>query len=242
MSEIKLLRGVISQLVGTSDLPIKQQFSKEALDKAAKEFQKLSSERDDWVKDSDIAKYIKNAPYHAGKFIIEEFKFNNYFKRGHTYYLNKKTLLVLSQELKARNIDLSRLIEYRGDREKFLKFFSKVQENKKGKKKSFEIEDDLHDITTSAIPKPSVDKIRDHINQLKEQFFKDSMSDYIDIYHGNHAMMKFIYHFEKYIEPDLKRRCRKWCEDFNYANRALGMITKKKETFIPVPEKEMIQL
>ena len=55
-------------------------------------------------------------------------------------------------------------------------------------------------------------------------------------------MMKFIYHFEKYIDPQMKRRCRKWCDNFNYANHALELITKKKENFVPVKEEELIQL
>lgn len=51
-----------------------------------------------------------------------------------------------------------------------------------------------------------------------------------------------IYWFEKYLEPGLKKRCKKWCEDFNYANHAIEEVTKKKETFIPVQEEDMIQL
>lgn len=46
--------------------------------------------------------------------------------------------------------------------------------------------------------------------------------------------MKFIYPFQKYIDPQIKRRCKKWCDDLNYANHALELITKKKETFIPL--------
>lgn len=242
MSEIKLLRSVISELIGTSDLPIKQQFSKEALDKAAKDFRNLSIERGDWVSDSDINKYIKNASYRAGKFIIEEFKFTNYFRRGHTLYLNKKSLLALGKELKSRNIDLGRYIEFRDDQDKFQNYLVKAKENKKLKKRPYEIEDDVRDITTSAIPNPSAHRIRDHIKQLKEQFFKESLSDYIDIYKSNYAVLKSMYYFEKYLEPGLKSRCRKWCEDFNYANKALQLVTKKKDTFIPVPEDVMIQL
>lgn len=55
-------------------------------------------------------------------------------------------------------------------------------------------------------------------------------------------MMKFIYHFEKYLEPELKKRCKKWCDNFNYANNALEAVTKKNETFKPVKEENMIEL
>jgi len=46
----------------------------------------------------------------------------------------------------------------------------------------------------------------------------------------------------KYLEPGLKRRCVKWCDDFNYANRALELITGKKEKFKAPPDPAQIQL
>ena len=90
LSEIKELKAAISILIGTSDLHPKDQFSKEALDKAAKQFQKLSIERGEWISDGDIHKYIKKAHYRAGSFIIREFNFTNYFRRGQSYFFNKK--------------------------------------------------------------------------------------------------------------------------------------------------------
>jgi 2-keto-4-pentenoate hydratase/2-oxohepta-3-ene-1,7-dioic acid hydratase in catechol pathway len=89
---------------------------------------------------------------------------------------------------------------------------------------------------------PEASVIREDIKRLKEEFFQYKLSDYIDIYKDNYAMTKFIYHFEKYLEPGLKRRCKKWCDDFNYANHALEEVTKKKEKFIPVKDEDMIQL
>jgi hypothetical protein len=55
-------------------------------------------------------------------------------------------------------------------------------------------------------------------------------------------MVKFVYHFDKYLSPELKKRSRRWCENFNYANDALKLLTKKKDVFVPVKEEEMIQL
>src|SRR5688572_19055125 len=94
--EIKQLRADISKLIGTSELQPKDQFSKEALDKAAKQFQKLSIERGEWIEEYNISRYIKNAHYRAGAFIRQEFGFSNYFKRGQTYYYNKKDLIALA--------------------------------------------------------------------------------------------------------------------------------------------------
>jgi hypothetical protein len=244
LSEIKQLRADISKLIGTSELQPKDQFSKEALDKAAKQFQKLSIERGEWIEEYNISRYIKNAHYRAGAFIRQEFGFSNYFKRGQTYYYNKKDLIALAKELKARNVDLGRYMEYIEDQAKFKKYLESANENGKGKKKrkSFQLPYDLKDIITTPAKAPSVEAIREDLKKLKEEFFQFNLSDYIDIYKGNHAMMKFIYHYQKYLEPDLKKRCKRWCENFNYANHALELVTKKKEVFIPVKEDDMIQL
>jgi hypothetical protein len=244
LSEIREIKTLLSKLIGTSDLPSTEQFSRQALDKVAKQFQKLSIERDEWIEESNICKYIKNADHRTGAFIRQEFVFSNYFKLGRTYYYNKKDLIALGKELKARNVDLGRYMEYRADQAKFKKYIETINQTNKGKKKrkSFDLPYDLKDITTSGVKAPSVDIINQDLARLKEEFFQYSLADYVDIYNGNHAMMKYIYHFEKYLEQELKKKCRRWCDNFNYANHALEMITKKKEVFIPVKEEDMIQL
>ena len=128
LAEIKELKAAISTLIGTSDLHPEEQFSKEALDKAAKQFQKLSIERGDWVNDSDITKYIKNAHYRAGAFIIREFNFTNYFKSGRTFFFNKKDLIALAKELKERNVNLGRYMEYIDDQVRFKKNLANAAE------------------------------------------------------------------------------------------------------------------
>lgn len=244
LSEIKELRTALTQVLGISDLPPDQQFLKEALNKAAKEFQKLNIERGQWVADHSVGKYIKNAGYRAGAFIRQEFGFSNYFKQGQTYYYSKKDLISLGKELKERNVDLGRYMEFIEDRTKFKKYVSEAAQNNKGKlkNKSYKLPADVNNITTSPPPMPGASVIREDIKRLKEEFFQYKLSDYIDIYKDNYAMTKFIYHFEKYLEPGLKRRCKKWCDDFNYANHALEEVTKKKEKFIPVKDEDMIQL
>ena len=244
LSEIKELRTALTQVLGISDLPPNQQFLKEALNKAAKEFQKLNIEGGQWVADHSVGKYIKNAGYRAGAFIRQEFGFSNYFKRGQTYYYSKKDLISLGKELKERNVDLGRYMEFIEDRTKFKKYVSEAAQNNKGKlkNKSYKLLAEVNNITTSPPPMPEASVIREDIKRLKEEFFQYKLSDYIDIYRDNYAMTKFIYHFEKYLEPGLKRRCKKWCDDFNYANHALEEVTKKKEKFIPVKDEDMIQL
>ena len=125
-SEIKQIRKLLSELVGTTDLPMTQKFSKEAISKAAKEFRKLSIERGQWVPSDEIQKIIKHAPWYSAKIIIEKFEFTNYFKRGSTYYFNKKDLIELNKELKKRNINLAKYCELLNDKEKFQKYINGI--------------------------------------------------------------------------------------------------------------------
>ncbi len=61
LSEIKQIRKLLSELAGTSDLPVKQQFSRDAISKAAKEFRKLSIERGKWIPAYDVHKCFGSA-------------------------------------------------------------------------------------------------------------------------------------------------------------------------------------
>lgn len=244
LAEIKKLTSALTQVIGLNTLSEEDQFSKEALDKATIEFQKLSIERGDWVRENDIDKIIKNAPHGSGKFIREEFNFTNHFKRGKSYYYNKKDLMALGRELKQRNVDLERYMEYKADSAKFDKLLTDAKSNNKGKRKgkSFILTDEVSNITTSPPPAPQLEIIKADIKKLKEEFFVNNFSNYVDIYHDNHAMMKFEYYFDKYLDSTIKRKCRKWCDDFNYANHTIALITTKKEKFIPIKDEDMIQL
>ena len=37
-------------------------------------------------------------------------------------------------------------------------------------------------------------------------------------------MFKSKYFFDRYLEPGVKKQCKKWCDDFNYAKHALNDI------------------
>jgi hypothetical protein len=232
LNELKELRSLFAQLIGTSDLPDKQKFSKEAIKKANAEFKKLSIERGEWIGESEIKKIIRNAPYSPGNFIIEKFGITNYFQRGHSKYFNKKDIIALKDELKKRNINLGRYIEYVEDQEKFKKYIASINDPAKGKKRQrFIIPEELRDIETEPYNHPPKEIILKHIETLQEEFQEYKMAEYIDIYEGNYAMFKFIYHFDKYIKADVKKRCANWCFQFNYANKALLAISKiKSET------------
>lgn len=221
LKEIKEVRHLLSKIVGTSDLSPEQQFSEEVLDNAAKEFRQLTIKRGEWITEYEINKIIKNPPRYTKKFIIEKFGFSNYFKLGKTTYFNKKDIIALNNALKERNINLRKYDELLEDEDKFNKKVEDLERKMSDEQNHFIIPDDLKDIESEPFTLPSDKIIKDHIASLKEDFKKYNLSEYVDIFHDTHAMMKNQYYFNRYMDNEKKKRCKKWCEDFNYANKAL---------------------
>ncbi len=244
LTEIKQLKSIVAKLIGSSESPEKERFSIEAIEKAAKEFQIINIQRDEWIDSEKIEKYFKGARWGTGKFIIQEFEFTNFFKKGRDIYYNKKDIIALAKELKDRNVDLARYMELSADKANFRKKVEAIilNENKNPKKKNFKLPKDAKDITTSPAPKPDIELIRADLKRLKKDFFENKLNEYIDIYGGNHAMSKDMYRFYRYMDPILIKKIQKWCADFNHANRVLLELTKKKDIFVPVPENEIIKL
>lgn len=227
LNQLEKLNKVLSKVIGSSDLPESKKFSKEAIDKAANEFKKLAIQRGEWVNNEGIRKYIKNAPYYAAaKFIVEDLKFKNYFKRGHEYYLNKYDLIKLAQELKDKDVNLRRYLELKNDKEKFDKYIEKILQNPS--KIPYELPEDMIDITTSNPPHPSVLKIREHVKQLKKEFEEGEYNKYIDVYRDSYAMFKDFYRYRTYIDKDLLRKLSKWKDDFNTANGLIHEFGRKR--------------
>jgi hypothetical protein len=226
LNELKKLNTILSKVIGSSELPESKRFSKTEIDKAASEFKELAIRRGEWIDNEGISKYIKKAPYGSAKFIIEEFRFANYFKRGQKYYLNKTDLIDLSLELKERDVNLARYIELRNDKAKFDKYLEKTLKNPS--KIPFELPDDMKDITTSKAPAPLVSKIREHVKQLKREFEEFKYSEHIDVYHDSYAMFKDFYRYRDYLDKDLVRRLNKWKDDFNLANSLIHEFGRKR--------------
>jgi hypothetical protein len=239
--EIQELKAILAIVIGTADRVGVDRLSTEALEQAAKLFQKMSIERGDWVDEDDLPKFLGPCPWNAGAFIRKEFAFTSWVKKGHEYRYSKKDLLALGQELKTHNIDLKRYQEFLDDKAAFDKKAALQSTPAAPKGKSYSFPKGMKNITTSEIPKPDPEVVRQDLAQLKQAFKEGKFEAYIDIYNGTHAMLKHIYMFQKYLEPGLKRRCQKWCEDFNYANHALELITGKKEKFV-VTDPAAIQL
>ena len=231
LKEIKQIRLLLGHLTGTQDLPARERFSKEAVAKAAKEFRILSLQRGEWVHSGDIHKVIRNAPWNCSKIIIEKFGFTNYFKRGSSLYFNRKDLLALGKELKDREIDLKRYVELVGDQEKFKKYLAGIVLPKGTKtKKHFTIPESLRDIFSTPYSPPTEQLVRDEIATLMEEYQKFGLSEYIDLYEGKtYGLIKYIYHFDKYIKPETKKFCQNWVFKFNYANEALKRILELKQ-------------
>lgn len=231
LEELKQIKLILSKITGTENLPAKEKFSKEALDKAAKEYQDMVIKRGEWVDNSDLYTVSKIYGWKSGKFIIEKFGFNNYFLRGKTMYFNKKDLIALRNELKERKIDLDRYMELTEDQEKFEKYIENIDLPKvKKKNKAFLIPEDLEDIETKPYRIPE-ETIKKDIEGLKEDFRNKKLADYIDLYHrGTYAIFKYQYEFDKYLEASLRKDCKNWCFKFNYANRALEKLKEIQKT------------
>lgn len=231
LEEIKQIRKLLSELVGTSDLPVSERFSKDAVAKAAREFQKLSIQRGEWISSHDIDSVIRHAPFRAGYLIIEKFGFTNYFSRGKQLYFNKKDLVALNKELKQRNINLAKYSELLADKEKFENLLKRINLPKGTKtKKHFKIPEGLQDINSKPYSAPNEELVRAEIQTLTETYIKFNLSEYVDLFDKKtHALFKMDYWFDRYLKPDLKKFCKDWIFKFNYANYALKRILELKE-------------
>jgi len=195
-----------------------------ALEMAAQDFMEMSAERTSWIHDSEIRQYIRTAPWDAGIFIRRQFKFSACIKKGRVYYYSKKDLISLSEELEKRNIDLKRYKEFLEDKKRFEE---KINSLSGAKKLSYQIDPDLRDIQPGETGKPPADLVLRDLERLRSEFESGGLGEFIDIFRGSHAMLKDIRYFEKYLAPGLKRRCRRWCDEFNYASHALELIRNK---------------
>jgi len=230
LSELKQLRKLFSVLLGTEDLPAKKKFSRPAISKAATEYRKMKTKRDEWVASGDVDKVIKHAPYNPSKMLIEEFLFKNYFKRGSTYYFKKKDLIDFNKELKKRNINLETYRDLLHDREKFQKCIDSIVHSEENKKRRrYKIPEGLENIFSVSYSAPNEELVRNEIKALWEEFEKFDLSEYVDLYYKKtYAVFKFIYHWDRYVEPQIKKHCKQWCEKFNYSNEALKRILELK--------------
>ncbi|MBN8852404.1 MAG: hypothetical protein J0H07_11155 [Sphingobacteriales bacterium] len=234
-TELHELRLLLAKVVGTADQPKEKQFSEEAIANAAKAYRKMTIDRGDWLTENELPKYLGPCPpWRAGAFIQEAFAFNHVIKKGREYLYYKKDIEALGQEVKAHNINLRRYKEFIDDKAAFDKKVAAAKgPAKKGSKdKRYQMPPNVNNITTNAIPKPDAELVRQDLANLKTEFNQGKYEAYIDVYKGTHAMLKFMYHFEKYLEPSLKRRCKKWCDNFNYANHALELITGKMQKML----------
>ena len=230
LSELKQLKRLFTVMLGTEDLPAKEKFSRAAIIKASSEFKKMQAARGEWVSTGDVDKVIKHAPYNPAKILIEEFQFKNYFKRGSTYFFKRKDLIDLNKELKKRNINLETYSDLLLDKEKFQKYIDSISQPKGSKKRRrFKIPEGLENIFSEPYSPPNEDLVKNEIEALWEEYEKFNLSEYIDLYYKKtYAVFKYIYHWDRYIDPKIKKQSKQWCEKFNYAQTALIKIIESK--------------
>jgi hypothetical protein len=234
LQELKNIKQLLTELMGTSGLPPDQRFSQKAISKAAKEFQKMAIARGEWIENHDIENVIKNAPWNCGQVIIEKFGFTNYFTQGKTLYFNKKDLQDLGKELKARNINLKDYVFLLEDHAKFQNYIANINNSKGKKQKSFKIPEELRDIWAKPYSAALEELIRTEIKTLMEEHKKFALDEYITFYEKKtFASSIYIYNFDRYLKDDLKKFIKDWCFKYNYANAALKKILDiKKESEI----------
>jgi len=230
LSELKQLKRLFTVMLGTEDQPAGEKFSKAAIIKASSEFKKMQAARGEWVSSGDVDKVIKHAPYNPSKMLIEEFQFNNYFKRGSTYYFKRKDLIDLNKELKKRNINLKTYSDLLEDKEKFQKYIDSISSAERSKKqRRFKIPEGLENIFSEPYSPPNEDLVRNEIKSLWEEYEKSGLSEYVDLYYKKtYASFKYLYYWDRYLDPKIKKQSKQWCEKFNYAQTALKRILEIK--------------
>jgi hypothetical protein len=191
----------------------------------------MQAARGEWITSDENSKVIKHADWRSGKLIIEQFQFKNYFTRGKTHYFKKKDLIDLGKELKKRNINLGQYYELLKDQEKFQKYIESITQPESSKRKRrYKIPEGLENIYSEPYSPPNEELVRTEINALLDEYEKFDLSEYVDLYEKKtYAMFKYLYHWDKYIDPEVKKHCKGWCEKFNYANEALNRILKLKK-------------
>ncbi|TCC88550.1 hypothetical protein EZ428_18080 [Pedobacter frigiditerrae] len=234
LNGIEEIRSALVALIGTDDLPKPRQLSKPALEKVAKEFKKLNLRSNEWITEQEFEKYFKGYHYGTGKFIREELGFSNFFKKGQSYYYNRSEIQALAAELTERKVNLKRYIELKADEQAFLTRIKTAAQNRKKSSRPYYLSEDLSDIETSLPPRPPIEMVTEDLKTLCKEFDRYDLGQYIDVYRSNYAMVKFEYHFDRYTSSSIKSTCKKWCENFNYANTALEMLTGKRGTFKPL--------
>src|SRR5580658_8020630 len=149
LEELQELKSILSIVIGTADRVGEDRFSTEAIQEAAKLFQKMSIERGDWVSEKALEQYLGPCPWSAGAFIRKEFAFTSWVKKGREYRYSKKDLVAFGQELKAHNIDLKRYQEFLDDKAAFDKKAAKAPAATAAKGKTYHFPRGVKNITTT---------------------------------------------------------------------------------------------
>lgn len=221
------IKQILSTIVGTSHLPEEMQFSTAALDKIAKEFKKLRKEDNQWVRQWDISKYVKNAR-NAAAFIRNELKFENCYKKG-GYHYYKKDLIHLNKELIARNINLERYMELKADKERVEKARDKypLRKQKKVELGRYKIPDDLRNIDAKPKKVIPMQELRAEFDQLLKDFEEKNLSEHIELTEHQNTYLKNVYYYG--MTDETRLTVKRWIKRFNTVKYEIEERTKHRK-------------
>ncbi len=232
LAELSEIKKILSHIVGTTDLPAPQKFSKAVLDKAARLFKKMALAEEQWVKSYEICNYFENCfGYEIGKFIRDEFAFSNYYSKGGATFYFKKDLMKLADELKSRNVDLATYMELRKGQalieKKMLELAAKNRDEriKRKRKKNYSLPEELKYIKLSDFKLPDRNVVEQEVGQLMLEFKNGNYARYINFYDDS-AYITYNDKIREYLKGVEGKVYRSWCKKYNKAKYGLKLINE----------------
>lgn len=242
--QMEELKALILQLLNKPQPQAPDSWSKDKVNASAEKFQQMKKARSEWLKDDDLEKYLPGGDHRSGSFIRKEFEFNNWIKDGYHYLYAKKDIIELGKELKERDVNLEVYMDYTYSQKEFEKKIVALGDKKKVKPgKAYRLLDDVRNFQSEPVPTPDINLIKADLERLQKEFLDGKLGQYVDVFKNSYAMMKSMYWYNKYLDDKIRKTCRKWIDDFNYASNAWQKATNKKsDKFNIVHEDDMLEL
>ena len=179
----------------------------------------------------DIHKYIKSAPYNnVGNFIRDEFQFTNTYLKGKSVYFYKKDLINLSKELESRNIDLTRYMELKLERERIEKppvDKYALRKQKKIQTGRYRIPQGLKDISAKQKIKKPLPELQAKLDLLMEEYSNESLAEHIELLGESSAFYKDFSYYS--LKDDLRKRLSRWIRAYQNVKYEIGEYSVKKK-------------
>jgi hypothetical protein len=224
ISTTKQMIDLLTKLIGFAYPTVDKPYSAEKIEIAARHFRKLRDERREWIKESDLGKYIKDAPYGVGKFLREEFQFCNYYKT-HQYYYNRKDIEEFVNELSTREVNLKLYMDLLRTETKFRKNVEMALSVKVKKGIAFRIPNYLKDLIPTQGKAPTVGEVEHKIRLLRLDYDSDNISEYVELYYNDTLAYPKSGVRLDLLDFSTRMRCLNWMDNFNSANEIMKKLT-----------------